>query len=993
MRKLYQVRIYVFLFLVISGIGYLLIGRNNNLGKNQLGIFKNNRNSNFKVTLSEANSLLKKAYELDRKGTKNPKKSILLWERLLLFSEERNKERNILSKNDFKYLSAVYRALCLSSSNNRDLKRIRSYCPKAREYFKKIDPTNQIIADFLTIEAWEIHQSNNILNISLLSRLEEKHKQALSISKRNNNNIEIAKHNCELGNIYFRSSSYYLSEKHTLICYQILSNSLPELDIKLLDTATDLAGIYTILEDVKQANKYLDLANRINIANINPDKPSLYLMNTLGANYASIGQKGKAIEVYKQAIKLSDGIDKNDPILIVIKNNLYNLTGDSERLISNNQLIKLIKKVAYFDSIKEFRKASILLEEVLEIQKKILGEKHIEVADTYNYLALQYWRTNRIDKSESFYKSGLNIIKERLGVKNKRYTDASINFSLLYLSQGRYEKAIAILKDVVAWQVLSIQKNAQSMPLNGRDLYAQYKSSNLYKGIYTGATRKIRGASELAMYARLNRQGLLEEVLKNQSIINGTTRAQKELKNKIRTLTINLSDASISLKARQKFQLELDNLESKFYSELPTIKPKTVEISEVAESLPQGSVLIEYQRYLPFDWSPTKSTSIHFKEGSGPWGDARYLAMILNPNGQVTAIDLGNAAAIDQKIQKALLASQALPEFKQMIDESTKKAEESWNEVSELVIKPLKEGIGDAETLFISPDAELNRIPFAALTSPQGNGLLGEENKIRLLTTGRALLVLGKKFQTTPQQPLVIANPDFNKIINPNKNIELTINSEDQFPQRVNALTFKPWAQLDRTESEGRSIQKLTNARLLMKENATALAIQNYDSPKSLHIASHSFFQETQGEKENPLQNSAIVLAGANKARANSEDDGYLTALEVTKLDWQGTELVVVSGCESGKGDIKAGEGLYGFKRAIAVAGARSSLLSLWKVNDHATAAFMTRFYERLKEGEGRADALAATQKEFRAHRTPEWRHPFVWAAFQLSGDWRPIEF
>jgi len=67
-------------------------------------------------------------------------------------------------------------------------------------------------------------------------------------------------------------------------------------------------------------------------------------------------------------------------------------------------------------------------------------------------------------------------------------------------------------------------------------------------------------------------------------------------------------------------------------------------------------------------------------------------------------------------------------------------------------------------------------------------------------------------------------------------------------------------------------------------------------------------------------------------------------------------------------------------------------LLSLWKVDDAATAAFMESFYQRLKAGEGRADALAATQKEFRNHPIPGWREPYVWAAFQLSGDWTPIQ-
>ncbi len=102
--------------------------------------------------------------------------------------------------------------------------------------------------------------------------------------------------------------------------------------------------------------------------------------------------------------------------------------------------------------------------------------------------------------------------------------------------------------------------------------------------------------------------------------------------------------------------------------------------------------------------------------------------------------------------------------------------------------------------------------------------------------------------------------------------------------------------------------------------------------------------------------------------------------------------MVVVSGCDSGKGDIKSGEGVYGLKRAIAVAGARSSLLSLWKVDDAATAAFMESFYQNLKDGQGRADALAATQKEFRESENLLWNDPYVWAAFQLSGDWTPIE-
>ena len=91
-----------------------------------------------------------------------------------------------------------------------------------------------------------------------------------------------------------------------------------------------------------------------------------------------------------------------------------------------------------------------------------------------------------------------------------------------------------------------------------------------------------------------------------------------------------------------------------------------------------------------------------------------------------------------------------------------------------------------------------------------------------------------------------------------------------------------------------------------------------------------------------------------NSNKANKLDDGYLTALEVSKLNWQGTELVVISGCESGIGVNKAGDGVYGLKRSIAVSGARSSMLSLWEVKDEPTAAFMESFYKKLKSGVSR---------------------------------------
>ena len=230
-------------------------------------------------------------------------------------------------------------------------------------------------------------------------------------------------------------------------------------------------------------------------------------------------------------------------------------------------------------------------------------------------------------------------------------------------------------------------------------------------------------------------------------------------------------------------------------------------------------------------------------------------------------------------------------------------------------------------------------------------------------------------------------------------------NQERSFDQNA-----RIWGQLPATKKEGLFIAKEINANLLLKNEASALNIQKKESPKIIHIASHSFFLSNKEENnilssilfsnnlntkntkfENPLLRSGIVLSGANFPNLNKLDDGYLTALEVSKLNWQGTELVVISGCESGIGVNKAGDGVYGLKRSIAVSGARSSMLSLWEVKDEPTAAFMESFYKKLKSGVSRNKALFETQKEFRNHIVEAWRHPNVWAAFQLSGDWRVI--
>lgn len=162
---------------------------------------------------------------------------------------------------------------------------------------------------------------------------------------------------------------------------------------------------------------------------------------------------------------------------------------------------------------------------------------------------------------------------------------------------------------------------------------------------------------------------------------------------------------------------------------------------------------------------------------------------------------------------------------------------------------------------------------------------------------------------------------------------------------------------------------------------------------------------------ENPLLRSGLVLAGANQREGGEGEDGILTALEASGLDLWGTKLVVLSACETGVGEVKNGEGVYGLRRALVLAGSESQVMSLWQVSDEATRDLMVEFYQRLHKGEGRTEALRQVQMEMLkgaqqsrerqsrglalsdkdTNKPLDRSHPFFWASFIQSGDWRPL--
>ncbi len=290
-----------------------------------------------------------------------------------------------------------------------------------------------------------------------------------------------------------------------------------------------------------------------------------------------------------------------------------------------------------------------------------------------------------------------------------------------------------------------------------------------------------------------------------------------------------------------------------------------------------------------------------------------------------------------------------------------------------------------------------------------------QQYQISYLNSGRDLL----KFDAVEpsQNPaLILADPDYETATNfPRSDVAAGPGTRaDSQAADFRQLQFQ---RLPGTAAEAEAIRPfLPNARILTTDEATENAVKQVEAPRILHIATHGFFLtdveppavEGRGigvvasdgtlpntlprvsvAVENPLLRSGLALAGFNRRRSGNED-GVFTALEASSLNLLGTQLVVLSACDTGLGDITNGEGVYGLRRAFAMAGAESQLMSLWQVSDFGTQSLMARYYEKLTAGMGRSEALRAVQLEM-LESGGEYHHPYYWAAFILAGDWRSL--
>lgn len=795
----------------------------------------------------------------------------------------------------------------------------------------------------------------------------------------------------ELANVYLLKHELLRAEQSAARALATREHLYGQNHIDVAASLSQMGHIYFEQRDHQKSRRYTERALRMQEELLGPDHPMLSsTLDNLAATVVMSGDYIGAQRLLEHSVAIMER--KFGP--------------EHRGLVTSLRNLGLI-----YSKRGEYDRAEVLFERVLKICERAFGPDSHHVASTLVALGGVYYSRGEYHRAESMMGRVLTIQEKTLGPEHAGTAESLEKLSLLHFALGRTALAVQLkerssaIKDRDAMLSLAIGSEEQKRAV----LEAQQRDTDKAISLHTRAAAEDPRASRLALTAILRRKGrvlfeqtsgfsMLREHLtkEDQLLLDQLTKVQSELASKLLRASMDShpeqarSDPGIlGLDERRRdIEAEISRRSSTFRAEL-----QPVNVADVCNAIPEGAALVEIFRYWPLRARPI------LKDGF--WDAPRYVAYVVRRDCKVSWADLGEATAVEARVER-LRRALARPALDPMAPA---------RELDAVVMKPLRALLGETRWVFISPDGALNLIPFSALVDEDGRFLV-EQYSFTYLTSGRDLVRLGTT--TWPRQgATVFAGPDFDATPAPQAPQDgraLMDSARAVAPGELSSMTFTP---LRGAAEEGHAVrQALTDARLHVGAEATEHALKGVRAPRVLHIATHGFFlPRSDGGRldgihrmpwaptsdllppvssaSNPMLRAGLALAGANR-HFSGNDDGILTALEASSLDLYGTKLVVLSACETGLGEISTGEGLYGLRRALVMAGAETLVMSLWRVDDATTREVMPAYYAKLEAGGGRSEAMREVQLAM-LQRDPGL-HPHFWASFIVSGSPATLE-
>jgi CHAT domain-containing protein/Tfp pilus assembly protein PilF len=832
-----------------------------------------------------------------------------------------------------------------------------------------------------------------------------------------------------LARIPFTRADYVKSEQLMREVLSIQESVAGPESLPVASSLLNLGLIYRGLNDLpKTEQMYLRvLAIREKLLGPNHADVAI-ILNNLGMVYYRVGDYSSAESILQRALRISENVlGPNHEEVGKILNNL-GLVNWKHRNYDKaeayyQRALTLFEKssgpestgvagvlhnlgIIYKDSGNDPVKAEEYYRRALAIWEKVSGKESPDAAMAIGSLGILYRDQGDYDRAEQFHLRALAINERLLGPNNVDTIRSLLSLSRLYAIKGdttrsiEYQGRINEIEEKIVPLNLTLGSERQKIAY-----FTQLPNPDRVITLHVRLAGDNSDARDLAVTSVLRRKGrVLDALSENLSAL------RRRLNTEDQSLLDALSDLNSQLarialsgpqrKSPQEHQNQIKALEEKrekIEAEISRRSAGSYEISHpvklaaVQATIPSDAALIEFAIYRPFNWKSTED-----KPGNV---EPHYVVYVIRNKGEVRWAELGAAKEVGSAIRSWRQA---------LRDPRRKDVTELARAVDKKVMEPVRALTGDATHLLVSPDGDLNLIPFEALVDGQGRYLV-EHYSVTYLTSGRELQRM-QVARNSVSDPLVMADPLFGdpETDKPSKS---DTRKSKSLPKRQSVITGNDLSQvyfapLGGTEREASTIKSLfPEITLLTGPAATEARLKQASAPRLLHIATHGFFltdelneTDTPGARgisasakiENPLLRSGLALAGANLHNSSKDDDGILTALEASGLNLWGTKLVTLSACDTGVGEVKNGEGVYGLRRAFVLAGAETLVMSLWPVSDYVTREMMTDYYRGLKQGLGRGEALRRVQVSMLKRKGRE--HPFYWASFIQSGEWANLD-
>ncbi|RKH67935.1 CHAT domain-containing tetratricopeptide repeat protein [Corallococcus aberystwythensis] len=794
-----------------------------------------------------------------------------------------------------------------------------------------------------------------------------------------------------LATLYQDQGQYSRAEPLGLRALSIRESELGKQHPLVADSLNNLANLYQDQGFYDRAEPLY--ARALAIREAAPDRSASDLaaaLNNLATLYQAQGKYGRADPLYARALALwEEALGGKHPHVAASLNNLATL----------------------YRKQGKYTQAEPLYARALAIWEQVLGRNHPDVAGSLNNLATLYRDQGKYSQAEPLYERALAIREAVLGKNHPDLAASLNNLALLRLAQQRLEDAVPLFtrafgvseqrlrREALEFSEARLASFLQHLRADEEQLYALVRahpdSANVRRLALSAALLlKGRSVEETADISRAVYRSLGTEE-------RGTFEQLRKLRTQLASLSLH-GPGALTPSAYQRQLMALsaqgDALEATLASRSAPLRalaalPAPGDIVErVAGALPDDGALVEFITYDDRPLVPGTGTS-----------QLRCLALVLLPDGDIRALDLGPAGPIEA----------AASVLRDALARRDAAFEDSAHGLYQLAFRPLLPLLGKARRLFLSPDGQLALVPFAALHD--GKQYLVDTYDFTYVTSGKDLL-------PRPQQPrsassvVVLADPAFNTEVRTSAipSGGAAVVAERSPSLRREDLVARDWAPvpLPGSREEAEAIQRLfPQAQLFLGPKATKDRLLHLRTPGILHLATHGFFLEDATVTENsravatfgalgedaqatrppdPLLRSGLLLAGETgqkSAPGASTDSALVTALELAGLDLWGTQLVVLSACDTGRGAVRRGQGVYGLRRAFLVAGAETVVMSLWKVDDATTRTLMETYYRHLLKGEGLATALREAMRELRRAQP----HPHYWAPFIAMGRDTPL--